>query len=533
MVGLRPGARTGKSRSTGTRTTWHRYGTCTLPGYCATLNWFATPSSTHVTPQDLQPGLIRLPGVTSQGGSRDRDEGDLVRAEGPDAPLLRLEVRALWKAWSRESFAFWALCLYFFIEYVRPQSVWQAIAVVPFGKVSLAIALFALVFDGLRARRLHLLDGLLLGFTAILVASSLSAYRPSWAFEDWPLFLNWLIVYFLVTSVVTTPRRMLLFWGLFMLWSLKMSQHGTRSFIMRGFSFASWGATGAPGWFQNSGEFAIQMCVFLPMALHVILGLRATLPRWKLIGLLGLLPATALISLLASSSRGGQVGMVAVLLFMVAQSKQRVRGLLASAVVLIGLWFILPPEQKERFETMGEDQTSQSRLTYWEDGIEIMNRYPMLGIGFNNWIPYYHRHYNAAGELPHNVFVEAGSEMGYSGLLAFVALILGTAVINHRTRRLSRQIPDWGPMLRNMAYGLDGALVGFLVSGFFVTVLYYPFFWVNLAFTAALFETARSTVRRMASIRTSPNPRAGTDRGEAALGYASGRPGDDRGWVRG
>jgi putative inorganic carbon (hco3(-)) transporter len=125
-----------------------------------------------------------------------------------------------------------------------------------------------------------------------------------------------------------------------------------------------------------------------------------------------------------------------------------------------------------------------------------MNQHPVLGIGFNNWIPYYHRYYNPGGELPHNIFVEAGSELGYLGLGAFVALIVATFVMNYRTRRLTFVIPDWGPMLRNMAYGLDGALVGFMASGFFVTVLYYPFFWVNLAFTAALFETTRRANRR-------------------------------------
>jgi hypothetical protein len=399
----------------------------------------------------------------------------------------------MWQAWRRQSFAFWALCAYVFIEYVRPQQVWPAIDVLPFGKVTLLVALIACVAEGLRSRRLHLVDGLLVAFTCIIVLSSLTAYRPEEAFADWSLFLNWLLIYFLCTQVVTTPQRMLLFWGLFMLWSLKMSQHGTRIFVARGFSFSSWGATGAPGWFQNSGEFAIQMCVFMPMALHAVLGLRKNLSRRRFWGLMALLPGTAIISLMASSSRGGQIGLVAVLLFMVAQTKHRVRGLVVSALVLRGLWLVMPPEQKERFETMGDDKTSQSRITYWEDGIEIMNEHPLLGVGYNNWLPYYHDFYNPFAELPHNIFVEAGSELGYLGLAGFVALIIATFVLNARTRRLAMRAPDWGPVLRGMAYGLDGALVGFMVSGFFVTVLYYPFFWVNLAFTAALFETTRRT----------------------------------------
>jgi O-antigen ligase len=211
---------------------------------------------------------------------------------------------------------------------------------------------------------------------------------------------------------------------------------------------------------------------------------------------------------MASSSRGGQIGLVGVLVFMVAQSKQRVRGLIASVLVLGALWQVMPAEQKERFETMGDDKTSQSRLAYWEDGIEIMNQHPVLGVGYNNWLPYYHDFYNPAGELPHNIFVEAGSELGYLGLAGFVALIVATFVVNARTRRLAERLPDWGPVLRGMAFGLDGAVVGFMISGFFVTVLYYPFFWVNLAFTAALFETTRRATLSARSRPSAPTPRS-------------------------
>ncbi len=91
--------------------------------------------------------------------------------------------------------------------------------------------------------------------------------------------------------------------------------------------------------------------------------------------------------------------------------------------------------------------------------------------------------------------MQAGSELGYTGLLVFGLLIFYTFVINARTRNLARQLPERG-FLVGMAHGLDGALVGYLVSGFFVTVLYYPFFWVNLAMTVALHKAARHELRQ-------------------------------------
>jgi O-antigen ligase len=99
-------------------------------------------------------------------------------------------------------------------------------------------------------------------------------------------------------------------------------------------------------------------------------------------------------------------------------------------------------------------------------------------------------------QLPHNIFIQCASELGYSGLLVFFLMILYTFINNSRTRNL---VLRWDKekkevksrFLYYMAHGLDGALVGYLASGFFVTVLYYPYFWINLAMTVSLNSIAR------------------------------------------
>jgi O-antigen ligase len=116
--------------------------------------------------------------------------------------------------------------------------------------------------------------------------------------------------------------------------------------------------------------------------------------------------------------------------------------------------------------------------------------YPVLGVGYFNWLPYYQRTYGVKGQLPHNIFIQAMAEMGYSGLAAFVALIGITLAVNRRTRKRALRSPN-GRFAFFMAHSLDAAMMGFLASGFFVTVLYYPFFWINLSMTVALHEVAR------------------------------------------
>lgn len=427
-------------------------------------------------------------------------KGALRPQEPPDA-VLNLTLSSSWAAFKRQSLAFWALNFYLFIEYVRPQSVWTALDVLPWGQLALGLTAAAVLTEPAIRRPFRLLDGLLALFSFIVLASLLTAYSPSYGFGLVKTFVVWVVLYYLVTRIVTTETRLFLFIAAFFLWSFKMSQFGARDFVLTGFQFRAWGVGGGPAWFQNSGEFAIQMVVFLAMVTPLLLLLRRRLPKWKTAVLLGLLPGTALASVVMSSSRGGQLAAAAVLCCFVAQSRYRVRGLAWAAVLLPALWFITPAEQKTRFSEMGEDNTSVTRFTYWRHGLEIMEDNPILGIGYGNWVPYYRTYYNPRGQLPHNIFIEAGSETGYLGLAAFVALIIGTFVVNARTRRMARALPVWGPFHRSLALGLDAALLGYLVAGFFVTVLYYPFFWVNLSFTSALYLLVE---RRYAALAHQP-----------------------------
>ena len=434
--------------------------------------------------------------------------------------LLALNPAKLWAAATRQSPSFWCLSFYLMVEYVRPQSVWVAIDVLPWGQTALAATLIALLLEVGLKRRLTELDGALMFFTLVVFASLLGSQYADEGFRELTVLYNWLLLYYLTVQIITTAPRFLIFFLTFLLWSLKMSQHGTRTFVGRGFQFADWGSTGGPGWFQNSGEFAIQMCIFLAMALSFILAMRHRWPRWQTWLLLALLPGTALVSLVATSSRGGQLGGVAVLLMLLAQSRHRHRwrGLAAVLVVLPALWFMMPVEQKARFEGMGTDGTSVSRLTYWEDGIEIMMEHPLLGIGYEGWMPYYTSRYDAEGQLPHNIFVEAGAELGFLGLGAFLMLIVLTFVTNARTRRLSKRCSEWGGFFRSTAFGLDAALVGYLVSGFFVTVLFYPYFWMNLSFTSALYAvTSRHAAKPSGRRPTGNGQPTRRPRGSAAL----------------
>jgi O-antigen ligase len=114
---------------------------------------------------------------------------------------------------------------------------------------------------------------------------------------------------------------------------------------------------------------------------------------------------------------------------MMIKSKRPAKALLSVVVLAAAVWILLPPEQKARFAVMGDDPDSITRMTYWKRGMQLMAEHPVAGIGYKNW-----HTYNVANrwfvvldngwatiQEPHNIFVEAGAELGVTGLLIFCA----------------------------------------------------------------------------------------------------------------
>lgn len=405
--------------------------------------------------------------------------------------LYDLKISALWNAFKAEGAAFWFLCTYFFFEYVRPQSIYPVLDVIPWAQISLILTMIAVVFNPNKVKSDNLQNKLIVVFSIMVVISSMLAFDPRYAWKMKEFFYIWVIVYFLVINVLNSEKKLFLFTLLFLLFSFKMSQNGFITLAERGFSFTSWGLVGAAGWFRNSGEFAIQMMIFLTLSISFIYALKDFWGKKTRI-FFYMMPITAFFSVIGSSSRGGQLGLAIVGLWLLAKSQQRMKSLAFIIVASLLVVNFLPQDQIERFKDMGKDETSLQRMAYWDLGLEMLNDHPLVGVGYYNWAPYASYHYpNGVGpfgiiEVPHNIFLQASAELGYTGLILFLLMIFVSFNMNRKTRILSGR----NRFLFYYAVGLDAGMIGFLVGGFFVTVLYYPFFWVQISLTTALYMIA-------------------------------------------
>lgn len=424
--------------------------------------------------------------------------------------LLALDWRSLRSAALASPWSFKLLCVYVFFEYVRPQSIYSFLAGPPWPMISLVGAIAAFLAEGRRPRIPIALAAALATFTAIVAISSVLATYPDASVNEFKLYVNWLCLIILVSGTAVTEKRWYLFITLYMLFCLKMSQHGFLSWVSRGFAFTSWGVTGGPGWFQNSGEFALQMGMFVPVAVYFYVVVRKYLSRAKRWAFL-FLPISAVGSIIASSSRGGMLALVVVAITAALLSKYRFRAAVVLAAGLPLLWLVLPSENKSRFSTAGSDATSVARLRFWKSGMEMAGEHPFFGVGHGNWTAYYRDHYFVEGDTlnrfdeagkpliqpAHNSFVEVASQLGYLGLFVFLWVIGATFYVNRQTRRLAIRNGERGRFIWALARALDYSTVAFCIAGFFMSVANYPFIWMQVGLVASLHAAALDLTRRL------------------------------------
>lgn len=403
--------------------------------------------------------------------------------------LYDVRITGIWRYVKGETASFWLICIYLLFEYVRPQTLYPVIDIMPYAQVILILTTLVSFSEGSLFNVKHIGNKLIVLYFCVIILSSIVGISFETSFSMWSDFLAWMLIYFLIINIVNTENRFFVFILSFLLYNFKMAQHSFVGWAKIGFGFSSWGTGGGPGWFENSGEFGIEMCVFFPIAFHFVVALKRYWPKWKTTFFF-FFPFTAFTGMISSSSRGALLGGTAVLIWILSKSQYRIKAIIGTGIVVLAVLQFIPQKQMERLSQAGEDKTSQSRIAHWKAGIEIVRQHPMLGMGYKNWLPYYNEHYNGR-ELPHNIFIECAAELGIIGLSVFFFMVFATFVTNRNTRYIARNRLSNNAFIFHMAHGLDGALIGYLVSGFFVTVLYYPYFWINLAMTVALNNTAR------------------------------------------
>ena len=387
-------------------------------------------------------------------------------------------------------------CIYIILSYLRPQVIFPWLDILPWSQLVILSGLLGLaVKSRLKMKPVILV---MFGFCLSVYTSSILSYAPEHSLNKADVVLIWALELLFFISCISSAKQVRLILILFFIVLFKMSLFGAKTWISRGFGFTKWGIAGPTGFFANSGEYSLLMAILACMSLAFLLSVKA---RW----IYYILPLTAVFSVLGASSRGGQLALLigfVYLLFMFG--KLRIKYILISFVAIWSAYQLLPEEQKERFNIVGDDATSVSRLNYWKSGLDMMENHPWFGIGHDAFPLYYRDYYKSqfdglSGylyqriEVSHNSFVQVGSTLGIFGLLFYLSLIVLHFKNNIAVRKEVSENQRSFAWVRAITIGLDSAMVVYLVGSMFMSIAFYPYIYFLLMFSQSMKDNIKAS----------------------------------------
>jgi putative inorganic carbon (HCO3(-)) transporter len=401
------------------------------------------------------------------------------------------------------------ILVYLMLEYARIPAMFPSLQALQIGKIVVAVTGLIWILRSVFDRKLKFvydpLNWIMVIWALIVIGSSFFAVNSKLANQGVIDFLKWIIIYFLIINLVDTlPKWKWFMWSLLLL-NFKLSQFQIRQF-MAGYEMASSPGrfitegvgAGSTGFFGNAGDFGVAMCVVAPLAFYLV---RAVKSRVLKVGGI-VLSSVFVFSILRSGSRGAALALFFMALFFWLRTSKKLQSGVVILLFVVGFWASAPGAWKERFVSAAEyqeDVTASQRLKLWEAGLKMSADSPLLGVGINNFGTNYAARYHAPDEAgiawaPHNIFVQALSELGVLGFLCLLTAIILVFRRNHETRELFLQNSLKSNWIARFAHALDLSLIGYVVSGFFLTVLYYPHLYIIMTLAISLNQIARKQV---------------------------------------
>ena len=327
-------------------------------------------------------------------------------------------------------------------------------------------------------------------------------------FKD--LYIKVVLIFLLMVNVLSSPKRIERLTWLLVIASGYIGFRAVLDYV-RGANLVENGRVkGAVGGiFQNPNDLALNMVAILPLALYFAIKPGRPIRR----ALAALFAVFMLGAIVASHSRSGTLGLVAMIaVFAVLSLKER-PGLVVGGILIASLALpLLPSSYWARLSTITDgshDDTGsrEARETLLRESAQAFFENPITGVGagqFKNWNP---EGRQEPWRESHDVFLQVAAELGVGGLLVFLFLIARGALSVVQTRKLLRRAraaatagragrkPAAAPaprlddeelrLMEGHSAAMLASLAGWLVCAIFASVAYNWTFYYLLALAAA------------------------------------------------
>ena len=215
-----------------------------------------------------------------------------------------------------------------------------------------------------------------------------------------------------------------------------------------------------------------------------------------------------IVAIIGTGSRGAFVGIVAISLAMVVQSKRRISTLLIIVAVGAAIAWFAPSKVYERLDTIqaaSEDLSFLGRVRAWKLNTLVAIDRPFAGGGFSSmedpvvwlaYLPKFSRMDFLKTDVPdkpraaHSIYFQVLGDTGFSGLFLYLGILVSSFLSLRRIRKQTAGIAsmEW-------AYDLAGHLrltmIAMVVSGAALSAVYFDLPFLVFCLISILGRTVR------------------------------------------
>jgi O-antigen ligase len=387
---------------------------------------------------------------------------------------------------------FLLLLFYLLLEYGRPQDQIRFLSVLHLPAITIVLLLLSVLFSG-KLRLKGIQPILFLGLLCLMVVHGPIAVNNYWALMIFITMTINFIVFLSLTLFVDNQEK---YEKLIKVW---LAIHVLLAVI----GAVKGSGRGIGGFLGDENDFCMTMNMIIPFPFFLAIH-EGGRKRILYMGLIVMF----LFVIVMTQSRGGFVGLIATCIYCWLRTKKKVLIALAG-ILLAGFVVLVAPssywsEVRSIQEEGASKGTGAERVYTWGIGWHMFLDHPIMGVGQGNF-PWVFKKYeyevtrsdepfrgrSVAGRAAHSIYFTMLPELGLIGTMLFLGMVvMNIKDLNLIKKSLIQKTKQKGKIIESryypLALALEGSMIAYLVSGAFISVLYYPNFWIFMGFVISL-----------------------------------------------
>jgi putative inorganic carbon (hco3(-)) transporter len=395
---------------------------------------------------------------------------------------------------------FVGVLLWTWISIMNPhQEAWGFSHAIPLNFIIAMVTMGAWFFSaGHRTPPQRFLFYTILCFLLWTTFNSFFAVVPDWSWQFWDRTWKIFALGLLMAAAATTKVRIHA-----IIWIIVISlfYYGVKGGLFTLVTGGSYHVVGPDDTIiSDNNQLALALLMSLPLANYLRL---QSASKFVSTGLL-LAMIFVVVAVVGTYSRGGVLGLGAILFAGLFRTKHKIVYAIAAALVVIPIVYFMPESFFDRLNTISnvsDDASFHGRIVAWQVAFFSAADHFPFGVGFygpqlkqifNSYFP------GEAAHAAHSIYFQVLGEHGFVGFAIYIAAIAAAFVNCTRILRAAREVPElsWA---RDLAAMIQISLFVFCIGGAALSMAYYDVFVICICLLLPLQEIVETAGVRQAA----------------------------------